>query len=136
MREREEANVKWESSFDGLDAAQIQSFDVQHDLSLVCIQSRCKFGSRPQRQSWGMNCFPAIRELSDCPRLLCSPRTMRAIRSALSSPVLDNVKAGHMSNRPGGVHIKSSTQRAFSPLFLHLFFVIDSTPRLCVPPAN
>ena len=50
MREREEANVKCESSFDGLDTVQSQSFDVQYDLSLVCIQSPpCKFGSRSSK---------------------------------------------------------------------------------------
>ena len=36
MREREEANLECESSFD---AVQTQSFDVHHDLILVCIQT-------------------------------------------------------------------------------------------------
>ena len=45
-REREEANVKCESSFD---AVQSQSFDVPRDLILVSIQSPCKLCSRPSK---------------------------------------------------------------------------------------
>ena len=46
MRERGEANVKCESSFD---AVQSQSFDVPRDLILVSIQSPCKLCSRPSK---------------------------------------------------------------------------------------
>ena len=52
-----------ESSFDVLNHQRRSAFNLSFGwFGLVCIQSPCKFGSRPQHdQSWGMNCFAAIR---------------------------------------------------------------------------